>query len=371
MFDGAAKLPPAVWRNAFRGHLCDHRFYEVTESTLADQFDSRYFLLQDRASGAYAVQPFFFVRQDLAAGLAPGARAWVERLRRRWPNLFYLRMLMVGSPAAEGRLDRRERWACLALRQALLGYARAARPSIILLKDFPAEYRPVLQDFCAHGFRRMPGLPGAQLRLNFSTFEDYLQTRLSKAYRKSLRRKFKALAQGPPLKMDVVTDLSPHLDEVLALHRQVYDRARLRFERLNRAYFLQLNDRMAERIRGFLWRREGRLIAFNLCLEHEGTLHDLEVGFDYRVALDLHLYFVTWRDVISWCLDRGLHTYQAGPLHYDPKFHLRLELLPQDIYARHRSRWLNPIMGLVMDLLGPVRHEPILKRFPNYLELFG
>jgi hypothetical protein len=140
VFDGAAKLPPAVWRNAFRGHLCDHRFYEVTESTLADQFDSRYFLLQNRASGAYAVQPFFFVRQDLAAGLPPGARFRVERLRRRWPNLLYLRMLMVGSPAAEGRLDCRERWACLALRQALLGYARAAQPSIILLQGLPSRW---------------------------------------------------------------------------------------------------------------------------------------------------------------------------------------------------------------------------------------
>jgi len=33
---------------------------------------------------------------------------------------------------------------------------------------------------------------------------------------------------------------------------------------------------------------------------HEGTLYDLAMGLDYSVALELSLYFFTWRDMIEW-----------------------------------------------------------------------
>jgi hypothetical protein len=100
------------------------------------------------------------------------------------------------------------------------------------------------------------------------------------------------------------------------------------------------------------------------------VLHDIEIGFEYPLALELHLYFVTWRDVITWCLEHDIHTYHTEPLNYDPKLHLRLELVPQDVYARHCSKWVNRIFQVAMNYLGPVRYEPLLRKFPNYAELF-
>jgi hypothetical protein len=88
VFDRSAELDPDVWSQAFRGQVRDHRFYEVTEGTLADQFEQHYFLLEHRASGLYAVQPFFFVHQDLTAGLPLAMRTRVQRWRRRSPKLF-------------------------------------------------------------------------------------------------------------------------------------------------------------------------------------------------------------------------------------------------------------------------------------------
>ena len=126
---------------------------------------------------------------------------------------------------------------------------------------------------------------------------------------------------------------------------------------------------MPDRVRFFIWRQSGRIIAFNLCMVHEGTLYDLEVGMDYEVALDLHLYFVTWRDVIQWALKNGIREYHTGPLNYDPKLHLRLHLAPQDLYARHVSPWINPIFKFAINYLQPARHDPVLKQFPNVGEL--
>jgi len=40
-------------------------------------------------------------------------------------------------------------------------------------------------------------------------------------------------------------------------------------------------------------------------------------------------------------------------------------LAPLDLYVRHTSGLLNPIFRRVLKYLGPTRHDPILRRFPN------
>jgi hypothetical protein len=90
---------------------------------------------------------------------------------------------------------------------------------------------------------------------------------------------------------------------------------------------------------------------------------------DYAVALDLSLYFLTWRDMIEWCLKNGIKTYHTGPLNYDPKAHLKLRLAPLDLYARFNWGFINPFFKLALKYLEPTRHDPVIQRFPNAKEL--
>ncbi|MEA3211031.1 MAG: hypothetical protein QOE70_4088 [Chthoniobacter sp.] len=363
-------IDPELRRRAFASQSKDFRFYEVAEQSLHSQFDHRYFVLENEADRSVAIQPFFFVDQDVTAGLPATFRAWlVTPLRRLWPGFLNLRMLTVGCSAAEGHLDSSLPWAVQALHETIEAYVRREKTSIILLKDFPAQYREPLQTFSQDGYRRVPSLPGASLDLDFGSFEEYMQSRLSKVYRKNLRRKFKALRHAAPVTMEVVSDATPWIEELYALHRQTFARSHYQFEKLTREYFCLIGQAMPERSRFFLWRQNGRLIAFSLCLLHDDTLHDLGVGLDYSVALDLHMYFVTWRDVIEWGLKNGVKSYRTGPLNYDPKLHLRLDLTPQDLYARHASRWLNPLFKFALRYLQPVRHDKTLRQFRNAHEL--
>ena len=126
---------------------------------------------------------------------------------------------------------------------------------------------------------------------------------------------------------------------------------------------------MPERARFFVWRQLGRPIAFSLALVCDDTIYDECLGLDYSVALDLHLYFYTMRDVISWAIGQGLRWYCSGPLNYDPKLHLRHELAPLDLYVRHARSFLNPIFRVAVKYLEPTRHDPILRRFPNAAQL--
>jgi hypothetical protein len=359
----------AKWQRAFAGHAKDHRYHRICAETLAGQFDHRYLFLENSTTGETAAQQIFIVKQDLTAGMTGKLRALLNWPRRVFPRWLSLRMLMLGCSASEGSLDCTAQWAVDAMREAVAAFAKHVKVSLVLLKDFPSGYRDALKPLLTHGFSRAPSMPACGMQLDFKSFDDFLQNRLSYSFRKSLRRKFKKLAEHPPLSLDVVTDISGVIDEIHPLYTQTFARSELRFEELTKDFLLRISREMADCARFFLWRQNGKIVAFALCLVHGDTIHDLNVGLDYSVALDLHLYFVTWRDVVQWALANGLKRYYTAPLNYDPKFHLRMELAPLDLYAWHTSRLINPIFKIALRYLQPVRHDKVIKKFANVHEL--
>jgi len=110
-------------------------------------------------------------------------------------------------------------------------------------------------------------------------------------------------------------------------------------------------------------------VAFCSSIGHEGVLRDNYIGLDYGVAHEAHLYFVTMRDMLAWALANGYHTYYSAPLNYEPKYHLRHDLVPLDLYVRATAGWLNPLLRLALPFLEPTRYDPILRKFPNASEL--
>jgi hypothetical protein len=95
------------------------------------------------------------------------------------------------------------------------------------------------------------------------------------------------------------------------------------------------------------------------------------IGLDYSVALDLHLYHYAVRDMVSWAILQGYKWLRSSGLNYDPKLHLRHVLDPTDLYVRHTSPIINAILTRILPWLEPTRYDPVLKKFPNYRELWG
>jgi len=211
-------------------------------------------------------------------------------------------------------------------------------------------------------------MPMTRLVLHYHDWDEYFRT-LSKATRKDLRRKFQKAERASEIDMKVVNDITPHVDEIYPLYLRVHERSRLKFETLTKDYFRAIAQRMPERARFFIWRQRGKIVAFSFCLVCEEAIYDECIGLDYGVALDLHLYFYTLRDIISWSLQQRLKYYYSNPLNYEPKLHLDCELVPLDLYVRHTATLLNPIFRRTIKYLGPTRHDPILQRFPNADEL--
>ena len=358
----------SAWPRAFRDACKDHRFYEIIEQTLAQDFEYRYLLMEDGSGEVRAIQPVFFVRQNLVEGVPGKFRSIIDLLRKQFPRFLTMRVLMVGCAAGEGHLGacrpEDEQWTAEALLAVLKTYARRNKASLVVLKDFPAKYRPALGIFSSNGYARVPSMPMTRLALDYREFDDYLST-LSYATRKSLRRKFRKAERAAKIDMEVVSDITPQVDEIYPLYLQVHERSRFKFETLTKDFFCSLAERMPERTRFFIWRQLGRIVAFSCCMVHDGTIYDKCLGLNYNVALDLHLYFYTLRDVIRWAIDNRLQYYCSGPLNYDPKLHLGHELMPLDLYITHTRTLFNRIFHRALIYLEPTRHDPILRRFPN------
>jgi len=356
-----------AWKQAFQDLCKDHRYYEIVEETL-EGFEHHYLVVEDSSSHVRAIQPVFFVRQNLVEGVPGKIRSVVDIIRKIFPRFLTMRVLMIGCAAGTGDLgacgENDEVWAANALLAHLGSYARQNKASLIVLKDFPANYRSALETFALNGYARIPSMPMTRLALCYENWDEYFRT-LSKATRKDLRRKFRKADRAAKIEMEVVTEIAPFIDEIYPLYLAVHERSPLKFETLTKEYFSAIAQRMRERARFFMWRQSGKIVAFSFCLVCGDAIYDECIGLDYSVALDLHLYFYTLRDIISWALQQGLKFYYSNPLNYEPKVHLDCELVPLDLYVRHTNALLNPAFRRVIKYLGPTRHDPVLQRFPN------
>ena len=357
-----------AWKRAFQDKCKDHRYYEIVDETLEGDFEHHYLILEDNSGNVRAVQPVFFVRQNLIEGIRGKIRSVVDRVRKKLPRFLTMRVLMVGCAAGAGDLgacDKKdEAWVAAALLASLRHYARQNGASLVVLKDFPAKYRLALESLSSNGYARIPSMPMTRLALPYRDWDEYFCT-LSKATRKDLRRKFRKAERASKIEMEVVNDTTPYIDEIYLLYLQVHERSLLKFETLTKDFFRAIGQRMPERARFFIWRQGSKIVAFSLCLVCGEKIYDECIGLDYSVALDLHLYFYTLRDIISWSLQQGLKYYYSNPLNYGPKLHLRCELVPLDLYVMHTNPLLNPIFRRMIKYLGPTRHSRFLRRFPN------
>lgn len=363
----------AVWRSMFAGERKDYRYYEIIEDSLPGNFEYRYFAVRDNAGRVRAVQPFFLIDQDIVEGVKPDYVRWVSFIRRVNPRFLKLRTLMVGCSAGEGHLacadDLPATVTAELLSRDIVKHARALGADLVVLKEFPACDREALVCFVKAGFSRAPSMPMTKLDIDYDSFDTYIAAAMSANARRHFRKNLKATA-GECIRMSETDDVTGLVDEIYPLYLQVYERSKLHFEKLTKDYFRLLSVRMKDKVRFLLWHRGNRLAAFGMCMIQGDQLFSEYVGFDYAIALDLHLYHYIVRDMTAWAIGHGFKWIRSSGLNYDPKLHFGHRLDPVDLYVRHVSPVMNPVIKVALPWLQPVRYDATLKKFRNYRDLW-
>jgi predicted N-acyltransferase len=118
---------------------------------------------------------------------------------------------------------------------------------------------------------------------------------------------------------------------------------------------------MPHKVKFFLWEIDGKLVAFLLCLVSEDMLIDYYVGLDYSVAYKYYLYFIKFRDVLTWAIHHKIKRYEMGITGYEPKRRLGFDFIPLYLYVKLRNRMLRPAFNLICQFLKFENFDPVLK----------
>jgi hypothetical protein len=331
-----------LWTDCFPPPLEGHWWYRALErSGLENQFSFAYAILQ-RGHESVGIAPTFLMDVPIDLVAPPALARLLRLVGSVFPRVRYQRTLFVGSPCSDEGTVGLLPGADLAgvapiLHDALLIRAAHHSASLVVWKDFPQAASASLELLCAQrGLFKIVSYPGTRLPLAAGGFEAYLQM-LTSSHRHNLRKKLRrSKALGDLHAMVVQRPDPPLLDEIFALFRQTYERAKTKFERLTPQFFQLMAAEDVSHFIALRFPETGRLAAFMLCFRIGCRVINKFIGLDYSLDRQWYLYFRLWEHAIEWASRSGATEFQSGQTGYRAKLDLEHRLIPLHNYCRHR-----------------------------------
>lgn len=360
--DSIGSIRRDEWERVFPKVLEGYDFYRSLEESGLEQF-SLFYILAYECKKLVGLVPCFLMAYSLDTSINGPLRRVSNAIKKIRPSIFSLKTLVCGMPMGQGQIGAPTNGGAIlkVILRRMEQVAKKEKAAIIAFKDFGRAYTALLDPLQHEGFYKFDGLPTTEMNVWFKSFEEYLNT-LSAASRYDLRRKFRKVDGHVKFDLEIVDSLDDKtLHEVYRLYLEIVDKHDMGFEMLPMAFFRNISKNMPARVKYFLWKLDGRLAAFLLCLVSDDMLIDYYVGLDYSVAHKYHLYFVKFRDVLNWCIKRGIKTYEMGITGYEPKRRLGFEFIPLYLYVKLRNRALRPVFNAICQFLKFENFDPSLK----------
>lgn len=342
-----AEIPADLWDACFPPPLEGRWWYRTLEqSGLEDQFTFAYAVIHANQR-PIGIAPLFLMTVPLGLAVPEWLRPILSVPARHLPFLADPLALFVGSPCAdEGTVgllsDWNRRCALICLQDALEAEARRRGAAMIVWKDFPDACQNDLASLAGkHRLFRLVGFPGTVVNVPGASKEEYSSSLTSKR-RTTLKRKLNRGVERAALDAEVVQNPDARtLDEITALFQQTYEKAPIKFERLDHRFFAAIATKPVAHF-VLLRERESRaIVAFMLCFELGSRVINKYIGIDYARPRDWMLYFRLWDAALDWCFSRGVTSVQSGQTGYGAKMEIGHSLVLLTSWARHRNRCLH------------------------------
>ncbi|MDE1920495.1 MAG: GNAT family N-acetyltransferase [Candidatus Omnitrophica bacterium] len=357
------EIPAEQWGKVFPDVPENYYFLKTLDESKFNQF-SFYYVLVYRGQQLVGCAPCFRVDYSLDTSISGPLRRLTNAITKKFPRLLSIRALVCGIPMGQGQMGIAGFSSAVfeAIEKRMESLARKLHAPLIAFKDFDRSYdkffHPLLQD----DFMKIDSLPMTCLKLDFSSFEDYLKT-LSSATRYDVRRKLKK-ASGAAIEPMITDTLDENtLNEVYDLYLAAVETHDMGFEIVPKEFFRLISKNMPQETKFFLWRINGKLTAFVFCLVSNGKLLDYYLGLDHTLSHEFHLYFVKFKEVFEWCKKHGVQSYEMGATGYEPKRRLKFEFIPVYLYVKSRYKIFSPFLKILSSLLKFENFDPELRRW--------
>ena len=354
------EIPPPEWFGIFPEVLENYYFFKSLDESQFEQFSFFYIIVYDN-SIPIGVTSCFTMRFPFDILVKGPFRIALNFIKKPLPYILNPKVLICGLPMGQGRIgiggDPAE------VIEAVVGtmekIAKNEKATMLMFKDFIKAYDDNLTPLLKKGFVKVESLPSTKMGVRFSNFDEYLKT-LSHASRDGLKRKFKKIDGKVKIDLEISNKLeAAELKEVYGLYMQTFNRQEIVLEKVPLDFFVHIAANMPDETKYFLWRIEGKIVAFAFCLASKGHFIDYYLGLDYSIAHQYSLYFIRFRDLMKWCIEHGIKEYEMGVTTYEPKRRLGFKFIRLYFYIKHRNKLINPFIRIVVYFIKPERFDPV------------
>ena len=348
-----AALERRQWNACFDNPIEGYDYHRGVEASGIADFELGWYAIE-AGSELVCAAPVFQTRYDLSTTAQGRVRDMLERAKRFVPGQLSLGLSCLGSPVTEmcqigfsPNLDEAQRLA--ALSALITRWTKDAHQRGIYLqglKDLSSadheRYGPALK---AANFRFVTSMPSTTLAIDFADIASYLG-HLSAGTRKDMRRKLKSRAE---IRVETCSDITAFTGPILEMYRETRARSDWAFEDLPASYFTQVLAADPNAVFKLYFCGD-TLVAANLLLCDGRTLLDKFFVMRGDEGRRLNLYFLSWFENITHCLQHKLAHYHSGQAGYETKLRLGSSLHPSWMGFRHR----NPVLHAVLKLAAPL-----------------
>jgi hypothetical protein len=292
-----------------RDLFMDPRFLEAVENGMAADSKFWHVIFYDDDGRPIATASLCSYRVDaalLASGLVKRIASAVGRVL---PQLVTFRVMFCGLCFSAGQNHLRfapDADTGVILRQLdelLLALGRKERAKCIVFKEFGPDEVQVTDALLGLGYQRAESLPMNHVEPVYASFDEYLARQKSSrryAIRKS-QKKFSASGLRVVQILGGEGAAEIFTDEVYKLFETVFDRAKVRLEKVSAEVFRELAGRLPENTAWtFIYQGE-RVVAFAASLFSSVSYHQMFVGYDAAVNEQTDLYF----NLFFYAIDRA------------------------------------------------------------------
>jgi hypothetical protein len=344
------------WANLLPGKGEDWTYFKTLEAVPPPGFRLGAIVVRDEGT-VVGVAPVFRTVYRFDTSLQGQLRRIGDRVYQHVPRLVSMEVLSLGSPLSDNShiglatdLSAEQRVAVIGeMLNSLKRQARKEGIPLVSAKSLLTEEADQYEEaFASCGYARVTTIPNVILDLPYRDLDGYLAS-LPEKTSSYLRRKWRAAGK---VRIEHRPSIDDVRDEINSLYASTLAHSPVdygNFGPVHPDYFATVLRDMGPRARIMLCWVDGELLSFQLYLVGRDTVLAKGIGMKYPKARDYNLYFINWKEMIDFCLTRGIPRISMSGTTYATK------LL---IGGRLERRWVlfrfqNGVVNTVLPWLAP------------------
>lgn len=285
----------------------------------------------------------------------------ISFVRSVLPSFLYMKILFCGTPASLGQIgvqftsEAKPEYVLKELDSILTTLAEETKSRVIVHKECESKDLDKMDSLYEIGYRRADSLDMHVFTEKFESFSDYLSG-LNSHYRYDIKRSLKKLEKnGVEIKRYTNSDdiCRKYTNDLYEMYLAVVSRSETQLEILPRAFFIEMSNRYSDEIGLTLLEKDGKVLAYNWSLNHDGKYHFLFCGIDYDNNKKYDLYFNVMYAELGFALDAKADDIYVGQTASGFKMRLGCKQEPLYLFVRSHGYLFKGLLSMLFKYLFP------------------